>query len=636
MSSYVQYIGNGSTTTYSVTFPYIARAHIVVSVDGIVKLSPSDFEWLSDASINFRSAPGGTVTIRRITERTTPLVDFQNGSVLTEDELNTAHLQNFYITQELQDALDGYINGGVAFYTSGSLEGSTVQDRIDAAAAEILDSALLATLNSRIADITNNGESIIATNVALDGLQTQVDTLDAASGGVGTLVSDEVTARIAGDTAMVDTVSLIGAKSGDNTAFIANLNTLRVGPTESLATRLTALSSADGSNTAAIVAEQVTRANADSALSSSITTLQSLVNGNAAAIVSEQTARANGDSANASSITTLQTTVGGHTTSISTQASSIDGINAKYTVKIDNNGYMSGYGLISSANNGTPTSEFIVLADKFAVVTPGTAPKVPFVITGGVCYMQNVVIQDALIANLTVGKLTTGTLTATVTQNADWNVGTGRIIWDNGVYMKVSGVGFGSSNQFIEWFGPKMSITSCTEANAISYLTTSGGAYFGGTLSAGILSNTGQTTDTSATAEITVGAFSTNGGTKTITLSYNYAYTYKCATGTGALTGSTGAATILLERSIGGGAWTTIATLNATQTQREVIVDGEPGIQDIVQFRIGGSTTVTDNSAATSDMRLRGRLTSRTLATYGGTSKTNIVNTQNVSVISNE
>ena len=29
------YTGNGSTTSYSVTFPYIEQAHVIVTIDGL-------------------------------------------------------------------------------------------------------------------------------------------------------------------------------------------------------------------------------------------------------------------------------------------------------------------------------------------------------------------------------------------------------------------------------------------------------------------------------------------------------------------------------------------------------------------------------------------------------------------------
>jgi hypothetical protein len=126
---------------------------------------------------------------------------------------------------------------------------------------------------------------------------------------------------------------------------------------------------------------------------------------NAAAVVTETTARVSGDSANASSITTLTSTVAGHTASIATNATTVSGLSAQYTVKVDVNGRVSGYGLASTATTSGALSEFVVIANKFSIVDPGatgSAPIVPFIVTGGVVYMQNVVIQSAVIQNLAV------------------------------------------------------------------------------------------------------------------------------------------------------------------------------------------------------------------------------------------
>lgn len=47
---------------------------------------------------------------------------------------------------------------------------------------------------------------------------------------------------------------------------------------------------------------------------------------------------------------------------------------AQYTVKIDQNGYVSGFGLASETVDGQTTSSFIVRADNFAVVNPSATP----------------------------------------------------------------------------------------------------------------------------------------------------------------------------------------------------------------------------------------------------------------------
>lgn len=93
-----------------------------------------------------------------------------------------------------------------------------------------------------------------------------------------------------------------------------------------------------------------------------------------AALLSEVQARTAADQALASAQTTLQTTVNGHTASLSTQQSTINGLSAQYTVKLDNNGFVAGFGLASEIVDGVPHSSFLVNVDRFAI-TQASVPK---------------------------------------------------------------------------------------------------------------------------------------------------------------------------------------------------------------------------------------------------------------------
>ena len=174
-----------------------------------------------------------------------------------------------------------------------------------------------------------------------------------------------------------------------------------------------------------------------SQLASSLATPIALIPGiqttaNAAAtsaqLSTEATTRANADSALSSSVSTLSSTVGGHTTSIQTNATSVNGLSGQYSVKIDSNGHVAGFGLSSTTTTAGPTSAFIVRADKFAVINPAstadglgtttpTAANIPFFISGGTTYIKAAAILDASITNAKIGalgadKITTGTLSA--------------------------------------------------------------------------------------------------------------------------------------------------------------------------------------------------------------------------------
>ena len=86
----------------------------------------------------------------------------------------------------------------------------------------------------------------------------------------------------------------------------------------------------------------------------------------------EARARADADSALAESISQVSTTVGEHTATLEVHQQSLDGISGEYTVKIDTDGNVAGFGLINSMASG---SEFAVLADRFKVVAPGSTPE---------------------------------------------------------------------------------------------------------------------------------------------------------------------------------------------------------------------------------------------------------------------
>ena len=116
--------------------------------------------------------------------------------------------------------------------------------------------------------------------------------------------------------------------------------------------------------------------------------------------------------ADASTVTTLVTTVGTNTAAVQVHATSINGLGAQYTVKIDNNGAVAGFGLASTTTGaGNITSEFIVNADRFAIMrgaSDTTAATVPFVVqtssttVNGVSVPSGVYMADAFIKNGTI------------------------------------------------------------------------------------------------------------------------------------------------------------------------------------------------------------------------------------------
>jgi len=250
-----------------------------------------------------------------------------------------------------------------------------------------------------------------------------------------TRVQVETTERETADEALAEQITTIYADLDDVVASVVTEASARATADAALASSITSLTAAyqaaDTTLQANITSEASARASADTALSSSITSLTATVGtknrnywqtsapsgtahtdgdlwfdtddgnkpyrwnagstswvaspdaqiaANSAAIVTEASARASGDSANASSITTLTTTVNGHTSTLTSYGSSISGLQAKAGVKLDVNGHVVGWEL----NNSGSTGDFIVRADRFAVVnSSGTDQTAVFEVVGG-------------------------------------------------------------------------------------------------------------------------------------------------------------------------------------------------------------------------------------------------------------
>lgn len=49
------YTGDGTTDTFSVTFPYISTTDVVVTIDGVTKTLTTDYTFATSSTIQFTS-----------------------------------------------------------------------------------------------------------------------------------------------------------------------------------------------------------------------------------------------------------------------------------------------------------------------------------------------------------------------------------------------------------------------------------------------------------------------------------------------------------------------------------------------------------------------------------------------------
>ena len=95
-----------------------------------------------------------------------------------------------------------------------------------------------------------------------------------------------------------------------------------------------------------------------------------------------------------------------NTSTIKQQQTVVQGLSAQFTLKLDVNGYVSGFG----AYNDGKTADFAVLADRFWIARPGaTASAVkPFMVVDGKVYIDSAFIRDASIQEGKLGPITFG------------------------------------------------------------------------------------------------------------------------------------------------------------------------------------------------------------------------------------
>ena len=179
------------------------------------------------------------------------------------------------------------------------------------------------------------------------------------------------------------------------------------------------------------------------------------------------------------------------------------------------------------------------------------------------------------------------------------------------------------------WFGQGATtdITAMRKNNAKVWFDTNGNSYWGGSIIAGTISNSGQGSLITVPASFTLGPFGTNGGPITVVWSYDYSRTGKrWGNQTGGVTGQT-TALVRFYRKIGTAAETLIDSMTVTGTfnayyDAEPVPGQPPGTQGQTFFTeyMGGSRTYTDNAGGTQQRTYRVEVVTRSLRSVPGDS----------------
>ena len=104
------FTGNGSTTTYSFTFPYLKLSEIKASLNSVVTTA---FTTPTATTVQFNTAPssGDKIRIYRETGSDSLAATFYAGSALKSEDLNDNFTQNLYAVQEVTDRYISNLGG---------------------------------------------------------------------------------------------------------------------------------------------------------------------------------------------------------------------------------------------------------------------------------------------------------------------------------------------------------------------------------------------------------------------------------------------------------------------------------------------------------------------------------------------
>lgn len=321
------------------------------------------------------------------------------------------------------DSLDTYTG-----YTS-SYTGSSLLTRLTGAEADIVTlentvdhpttglSATVTALTALTARVTTNENDIDSNATSITSLQTD---LTAAEGDITTNAS----AISSLDTRVTTAEGTITSHTSDITTLQSDL-TAAEGDITTNASAITAL----GTRVTATETDITSQASDISALESTVDDPTTGVSATASALstlTTTVTQQGSDLTALTSDVSTLSSTVGTNTTSIQTQQTTINGLSGQYTVKIDSNGYVAGFGLANTSSAAGASSEFTVAADRFSLIAPNgdtNTITTPFVVvtTGGGTgvYMDGAYIKDASITTAKINNLTVDFANVTGDLSAD-------------------------------------------------------------------------------------------------------------------------------------------------------------------------------------------------------------------------
>ena len=217
------YTGNGSTTNYSFTFPYLKASDVKCSLDAV---DTTAFTLANATTIQFNTAPanGAKIKIFRETSVDNLTATFYAGSAIKSEDLNDNFTQNLYVTQEVNgryiSALGGTMTGNFNLGEDADITFEGATDNSNETTLTVADPTQPNTItlpNVTGTVITSGDTGTVTSTMLVDGTVTSTDIAD------GTIVNADVNASAAIDGTKVS--PNFGSQNISTTGTINNLTT---------------------------------------------------------------------------------------------------------------------------------------------------------------------------------------------------------------------------------------------------------------------------------------------------------------------------------------------------------------------------------------------------------------------------
>ena len=140
------YTGNGTTTSYSFSFPYIKKEDVKVTLDTI-GTTAFTINANTPTQVDFNTAPGNNVVIRIYRETDTAFTSstFFPGSAIRAQDLNKNFEQSLFIGQEEANKIQDVISGGIAdgsVTTAKIATGAVTADKLAPGVIDVADGSI--------------------------------------------------------------------------------------------------------------------------------------------------------------------------------------------------------------------------------------------------------------------------------------------------------------------------------------------------------------------------------------------------------------------------------------------------------------------------------------------------------------